>query len=86
MVPTCGYHTRLLQANIYVLHPWMVSTESHGFQGCLLIAAPDLTLSVTILRKETLMLRTDSPATRDRLIADFRECIDTASSCKSFAV
>ena len=27
------------------------------------------------------MMRVDSIASRDRLIADFRECIDTASSC-----
>ncbi|KAI0361189.1 hypothetical protein OH77DRAFT_1390630 [Trametes cingulata] len=40
----------------------------------------DYTLSVTILRKETLFLRTDSTSARDRLIADFRDCIDTASS------
>ncbi|KAH9858197.1 hypothetical protein C2E23DRAFT_170700 [Lenzites betulinus] len=40
----------------------------------------DYSLSVTILRKETLLLRTDSTSARDRLIADFRECIETASS------
>ncbi|KAI0830707.1 hypothetical protein BC628DRAFT_893757 [Trametes gibbosa] len=39
----------------------------------------DYSLSVTILRKETLLLRTDSTSARDRLITDFRECIDTAS-------
>ncbi|KAI0639797.1 hypothetical protein C8Q77DRAFT_1214236 [Trametes polyzona] len=40
----------------------------------------DYSLSVTILRKETLILKTDSTSARDRLITDFRECIDTASS------
>ncbi|KAI0800876.1 hypothetical protein C8Q74DRAFT_1364547 [Fomes fomentarius] len=40
----------------------------------------DVSLSVTILRKETLIMRLDSMASRDRLIADFRECIETASS------
>ncbi|KAI1793944.1 hypothetical protein LXA43DRAFT_884779 [Ganoderma leucocontextum] len=40
----------------------------------------DITLSVMILRKETLNLRTDSTASRDRLIADFKECIETAST------
>ncbi len=42
----------------------------------------DVSLSVTILRKETLIMRLDSMASRDRLIADFRECIETASSRK----
>ncbi|TBU34517.1 hypothetical protein BD311DRAFT_773593 [Dichomitus squalens] len=40
----------------------------------------DVTLSVTILRKETLNLRTDSTASRDRLIADFKDCIETAAT------
>ncbi|KAI0756608.1 hypothetical protein C8Q80DRAFT_1264647 [Daedaleopsis nitida] len=40
----------------------------------------DLSLSVTILRKETLIMRADSMAFRDRLIADFRDCIEAASS------
>ncbi|KAL1951608.1 hypothetical protein VTO73DRAFT_757 [Trametes versicolor] len=40
----------------------------------------DYSLSVTILRKESLILRTDSTSARDRLITDFRECIDTASN------
>lgn len=40
----------------------------------------DVSLSVTILRKETLIMRTDSPASRDRLLADFRDCIEAASS------
>ncbi|KAI0778579.1 hypothetical protein BD413DRAFT_601314 [Trametes elegans] len=39
----------------------------------------DVSLSVTILRKETLILRTDNTPARDRLITDFRECIDTAA-------
>ncbi|KAH9898007.1 hypothetical protein C8Q73DRAFT_788234 [Cubamyces lactineus] len=39
----------------------------------------DYSLSVTILRKETLILRTDSTSARDRLITDFNECIETAS-------
>ncbi|KAI0673528.1 hypothetical protein C8Q78DRAFT_969215, partial [Trametes maxima] len=39
----------------------------------------DFSLSVTILRKETLILRTDSRSARDRLITDFTECIETAS-------
>ncbi|KAI9060198.1 hypothetical protein FKP32DRAFT_1668235 [Trametes sanguinea] len=40
----------------------------------------DYTLSVTILRKETLFLRTDSTSARDRLIADFQDCIETAAN------
>ncbi|KAI8981272.1 hypothetical protein BD414DRAFT_492160 [Trametes punicea] len=40
----------------------------------------DYSLSVTILRKETLILRTDSLSARDRLIVDFKECIETAST------
>ncbi|KAL7285205.1 hypothetical protein ACG7TL_000298 [Trametes sanguinea] len=40
----------------------------------------DYTLSVTILRKETLFLRTDSTSARDRLIADFQDCIETAGN------
>ena len=39
----------------------------------------DYSLSVTILRKETLILRTDSTSARDRLITDCNECIETAS-------
>ncbi|RDX52042.1 hypothetical protein OH76DRAFT_1481112 [Lentinus brumalis] len=40
----------------------------------------DFSLSVLILRKETLIMRTDSTASRDRLIADFQDCIETAST------
>ncbi|RPD64966.1 hypothetical protein L227DRAFT_650102 [Lentinus tigrinus ALCF2SS1-6] len=40
----------------------------------------DFSISVTILRKETLIMRTDSRASRDRLIADFKDCIETAST------
>lgn len=57
------------------------SGQAHcGSLGADYTRAPDYSLSVTILRKESLILRTDSTSARDRLITDFRECIDTASN------
>ena len=46
----------------------------------------DTELTVTILRKETLTLRAESPQLRDRLVFEFRECIDTGANCKVFFV
>ncbi|KAI0936527.1 hypothetical protein AcV5_004640 [Taiwanofungus camphoratus] len=37
-------------------------------------------LAVTIMRKETLILHAGSPGLRDKLIAEFRECIDAATA------
>ncbi|CAL1695493.1 unnamed protein product [Somion occarium] len=37
-------------------------------------------LNVTILRKETLTVSTGSPQTRDRLVYEFRECIDAGAT------
>ncbi|KAI0080080.1 hypothetical protein K474DRAFT_1590791 [Panus rudis PR-1116 ss-1] len=43
-------------------------------------AVEDTALSVTILRKETLTLYADSPQLRDRLVHEFRECIEAGAS------
>lgn len=40
-------------------------------------------LAVTIMRKETLILHAGSPGLRDKLIAEFRECIDAATARKT---
>ncbi|OBZ80083.1 hypothetical protein A0H81_00960 [Grifola frondosa] len=40
----------------------------------------DTAFVVTILRKETLFIHAGSPALRDRLMAAFRECIETAAT------
>ncbi|KAK7694812.1 hypothetical protein QCA50_002000 [Cerrena zonata] len=45
----------------------------------------DTELAVTILRKETLILRADSPQLRDRLVYEFRECIDAGANSKIFS-
>ena len=37
-------------------------------------------LAVTILRKETIIMHTQSPMARDKLINDFMDCIDRAST------
>lgn len=38
-------------------------------------------IAVTILRKETVIMHTRSRQDRDRLLHEFRECIDRASTC-----
>lgn len=40
-------------------------------------------LTVTILKKEVVTLYAGSTGIRERLVAEFRECIDAAGSCKS---
>ena len=39
----------------------------------------ETSLAVTILKKETLILQTSTPALRDRLYSEFAECIDAAA-------
>lgn len=40
------------------------------------------TLQVMIMRKETLIIQAKSPAARDNLISEFKECIEFAGSCE----
>lgn len=45
---------------------------------------PDVAFTVTILRKETVTMYCDSQHLRDKLVAEFMECIDRAALCMSF--
>lgn len=40
------------------------------------------TLQVMIMRKETLIIQAKSPAARDNLVSEFKECIEFAGSCE----
>lgn len=42
----------------------------------------DSALSILILRKETLIIHTPSPEVKLKLLAEFRDCIDTAANRK----
>lgn len=50
--------------------------------GFRLIPGVDTALSILILRKETLIVNTPSPQVKLKLLAEFRDCIDTAASRK----
>jgi hypothetical protein len=41
----------------------------------------DVALSLTVLRKETLILKVPSASLRRKLLEEFRDCVDTAASC-----
>ncbi|GBE78232.1 hypothetical protein SCP_0111150 [Sparassis crispa] len=43
------------------------------------ISSSDTSLSVVIMRKETVIFHTTTPALRDQMVTEFRECIDAAT-------
>ncbi|TCD61430.1 hypothetical protein EIP91_008444 [Steccherinum ochraceum] len=45
-----------------------------------LVEGSNTAFAVTILKKETLTVHTDSPQQRDRLMREFKECIETGAS------
>ena len=46
------------------------------------MAVIDTALNVTILRKETVTMYASSRQLRDKIVAEFNECIDAAAMCK----
>ena len=60
----------------------MVSQIAQFSCGLLTELRTDKALNVTILRKEVVTVYTGSRHMRDRILAEFRECIDAAQLCK----
>lgn len=62
--------------------PWFWSVMGLDCLRFHLISGIDTALSILILRKETLIINTPSPQAKLKLLAEFRDCIDTATSRK----
>ena len=52
----------------------------------LLTSGIDTALNILILRKETMIINTPSPQVKLKLLAEFRDCIDTAANRKSIQI
>lgn len=78
--PLAGKHLRVALIDNSSKHHRLNTRFMHLYQ------TSDTAFTVTILKKETLTVQTDSPQMRDRLMREFKECIETGAtgmSCKT---